>query len=93
MTTLADLGRMLIEVGENGRVLQFNKNGNSFPSWYDYDWNSVIQFDIERLEYRLKPKVTYYRVWRDGLGGLHIDDATKPFPELVGEIHNFEIEE
>ena len=96
MTTLKELGEMLIEVADNGRELQRNE----VESWRDVDLEAY-NINVHR-EYRLKPKVTYYRAYKHrGLETL--DSASTPFPSVnswlhdldshdLEHIHDFEVE-
>ena len=101
MTSLSDLGRMLIEVGENGRVLQ--EASAILDKWDEWRPGMPLYPESPTWTYRLKPKVTYYRVWK-GATGLLINHSKEPFPSwddwkipspYTGSIliHDFEIEE
>ena len=97
MTTLRELGEMLIEVADNGRVLQRNE----VESWRDVDLEAY-NINVHR-EYRLKPKVTYYRAYTHR-GLLTLDSSDVPWEEfctwkkmfddnVVEFIHDFEVSE
>ena len=103
MTTITELGRMLIEVGENGRVLQRLRLSPMDGAWEDFagqEHKHINEIDLGDYEYRLKPKVTYYRVWREAGGGVRIQEQAHKILDWVDwsprptdvHIHDFEIE-
>ena len=66
MTTLKELGEMLIEVADNGRTMQFK--AKFADCWQDKQMKvGTVHFDMD-VEYRLKPKIEtiYYRAYKDG---------------------------
>jgi hypothetical protein len=67
MTTIAELGRMLIEVGENGRKLEIRGENE----WWLLDIDLAYSVSLEK-EYRLKPltKTTYYRVYKNAVHNI-----------------------
>ncbi len=90
---------MLIEVADNGRVLQTKVDG-SVDDWVDNP-TIVYPFASSRahIEYRLKPKVTYYRVYLNLITSEFdtlVQGSTFPSKEnMNGDcewIHDFEIE-
>ena len=95
MTDLRELGEMLIEVADNGREIEFRKKHGA---WTSKPLNKAFHFDLD-TEYRLKPKVTYYRVYAEG-GALVAVVDSKPFEKFATWkadlddtlIHDFEIE-
>ncbi len=94
MTTLQELGEIL--VGNDDRAIQRRAvvTGEG-ADWHTY---SDVQFNLNNYEYRLMPKVTYYRVFKDSLGLVQVDLQNFPFqPWRFNEtadahIHDFEIE-
>lgn len=111
MTTLGDLGRMLIEVDENGRVLQElqTPKGVIGGEWYDVYMTERIALNetgSPDYEYRLKPIITFYRVWEkkfsDGSIELHtVAQVDRPFKDWeswqnvsgASLVHDFEVEQ
>ena len=94
MTTLRELGEYLIEVADNGRVLQLNLSGGWGDNMSSELMSPNLSFDLS-CEYRLKPKVTYYRLYRDKLEPIRsksfvVLESTKPFePWTYGEEYKF----
>lgn len=104
MTTLAEIGRMLIEVEENGRTIQCAPKSNTTNFGVVSSTTICPSFDLELNDYFLKPepKVTYYRVWRRIGGYPDVSESNTPFPPFeesfdgivkVGHIHDFSITE
>lgn len=115
MTDLRELGEMLIEVaesydaeeGEYGRELQTKlktPSGHETKEWisqHSEHGGLGMKFNLSRSEYRLKPLVTYYRVfYQDGelralksIGPFNVP-AESCFFEKQGckHIKDFEIE-
>ena len=90
MTTLRELGEMLIEVAD-GRELQL-KHSNGI--WCDLNLTDGYDINIGR-EYRLRPNVTYYRVYLDSNHGLCVVGSDAPFSGWTSKreiIKDFEIE-
>lgn len=95
MTTLREIGEYLIEVADNGRVLQIDCSGDWIEALRPEMYTPNIQFDLS-CEYRLKPKVTYYRVYIDEDELLDVCSSDKPIPEWSGDneiIKDFEVSE
>ena len=86
MTTLSELGHMLIAVEEDGRVIERHSlQDKRFVSGWEED---AGDYNVDLYEYRLKPKVTYYRAYvnEDGEDSL-TSQATKfvPFDSFWAE--------
>jgi len=102
MTTPRELGEYLIEAADNGRVIQLRSKNKINCGWADLLASpGVFFFNTEQDEYRLKPKVTFYRVFECPDGTLGVDEDSENFDQF-GEwtqgisgykhIHDFEIE-
>ena len=81
MTTLKELGLMLIEVADNGRVMQMNYIHKPKVDWIEVN---LMTLDLEDFEYRLKPKVTYYRAFTDYDGEGRLCYSEEPFMDWDG---------
>ena len=101
MTTLRELGEMLIEVADNGREMQCRQYQNAIPSIWETVCVKTGAFSLGHYEYRLKPKVTYYRVYKDASRYAKVFEqdypfsAGKPWIEVYPDwthIHDFEVE-
>jgi len=104
MTTLRELGEYLIEVADNGRVIELRDMNKITCGWSILLSSSEITFfDTAKYEYRLKPKVTYYRAYMYN-GLLTLDSMDVPWNDVeqwksdIGgdrseHIHDFEISE
>ena len=95
MTTIAELAEILKEVA-NGREAQYRPHYEKVP-WIDKD--NYDYWEISTRDYRLKPQVTYYRVYRRH-GVLWVTESGKKFTEINKAeaptrtlIKDFEVEE
>jgi len=103
MTTLAELGRMLIAVEEEGRQLQEMNPEWQSASWYDVDPKKSLVGHLDTTEsqylYRLKPQTKYYRATKDKDDGtLRLYETDAPWSEWVEGgpqilLQEFEVEE
>ena len=100
MTTLKELGEMLIEVADNGREIQLRDKNKLGCGWSDLVSSpAVFYFETDQYEYRLKPKVTYYRVYLNlitsEIDTLVLGSTFLPKETMNGDcewIHDFEVE-
>lgn len=101
MTTLSELGNMLIAIEEDNRQMQIK---DAVGRWSDiYLIDDFTLGDVTaNEEYRLKPLTTYYRVWTFD-GKLKIHSAKEQYPPFedwakdslacATYVHDFEVEE
>jgi len=81
MTDLKSLGLMLIEVADNGRVLQKSDIGNlgGALQWCSFNLSPGTVIEISStIEYRLKPKLAYYRAYKFD-GQRTLAEQSEPF--------------
>ncbi len=88
MTTARQLGEMLI----TGKPMQYRLADQTL--WTDLR-QGILTFDIQTLNYRIKPQVTYYRISKNIMGGTFALSQNRPFLMDKSElhIHDFQIEE
>ena len=98
MTTIAELAEILKEVAEHGCEVQQRRQGTTHER---ADREDYARWNIDAYEYRLKPRVTYYRVYRQQ-GAFKVDVSYTEFSDADGwgsanddrkVIKDFEIEE
>ena len=99
MTTIAELAEILKEVVEHGREVEYRglpRNG-VVKKWLAKPGDKYWHLSL--YEYRLKPRVTYYRVYRRH-GVLGVTESGKKFTEINKAeapprtlIKDFEVEE
>ena len=97
MTTLAELGGMLIAAEVDGEVIESSpKYAEGGHAARTGDWLIAEQsFDLRNYEYRLKPVTIYFRVFYEAIedvGNLWVERSYEPITTVDPDMRHYDFE-